>query len=229
MTQKAYKLIHDLSRFQEEEIEPYGDGYLERYFKGWDEIDSAFFHAVPILLEGNEGEVLEGLDSDNRHTWIVAAKMPEDILIIRTKEYLAPTDYPYFWEFSAWPIMSRRMLDVLLSVGTFPHQVIPVIFKSEENKELNDDYVILHLLELSDLLDMDRSVYTIKRSVANPEKTFVCDVKLKVLKEPAEGFPPIFRIKGCSIPLYISTVARQALENAGIQGLDFDIYQLETP
>jgi hypothetical protein len=229
MTQKAYELNHDLSRFEEGKIEPYGDGYLEHYFKGWDELNSAFFNAVPIILGGTEGEIMDGLDSNNKHTWIVAAKMPEDIVLVGLKEWLSSTDYPYFLKPHGWPIMSRRMLDVLLSVGNFSHQVIPVTFKSVEDKETNHDYVILQLLEFSDLLDMDKSVYTIERGVADPEMTFVCNVKLKVLREPAGGFPPIFRIKGDSIPLHVSAVARQALEDAGIQGLDFDTYQLETP
>lgn len=229
MSQKAYELDHDLSRFQEQVIEPYGDGYLDRYFKGWDKVKSAFFHAVPITLGGTEGKIVGGINSNGRSTWIVGAEIPEDITIVQTKEYLAPTDYPYFWEFSAWPIMSRRMLDVLLSVGDFPHQAIPVIFQSEQTKELNDDYVILQLLELSELLDMERSVYSIERVVPDPEVTFVCDVKYKVLVEPDNGFPPIFRIKGDSIPLHVSAVAKQALEDAGIQGLEFSTYQLETP
>jgi hypothetical protein len=227
MTHKAYKLNHDLSRFEECGVEPDGDGYLEHKFKGWDELDFAFFNAVPIILGGTEGEIV--VNSDNRHPWLVAAKMPEDIVLVTLKDGYSSMDYPYILDVWGWPIVSRRMLDVLLSVSDFPHQVIPVTFKSIENKEANHDYVILQLLEFSDLLDMDKSVYTIERGVADPEMTFVCNVKLKVLREPAGGFPPIFRIKGDSIPLHVSAVAKQALEDAGIQGLDFDTYQLETP
>jgi hypothetical protein len=229
MSQKAYQLSHDLSKFEGEGVEPYGDGYLERYFKGWDKIDSAFYHAVPIILGGTKGEIIEGLNNDDMSLWFTAAKIPEDIGFIRTRECLGSTDYPYIWEPHGWPIMSRKMLDVLLSVGDFPHQVIPVIFKSEETKKLNDDYVILHLLELSDFLDLDRSVYTRRITVVAPKVEYIGDVKLKVLREPAGGFPPIFRIKGDSIPLHVSAVAKQALEDAGIQGLEFSTYQLETP
>jgi hypothetical protein len=228
MTQKAYELDYDLSRFEEEGVEPYGDGYLENYFKGWEKLETAFSNAVPIILGGIKGEIIEGLNTEDPSLWFTAAKMPEDVLFIGVREWVS-TNMPYIWEPDGWPIVSRKMLDVLLSVDGFPHQVIPVVFKSEKTKELNDDYVILQLLELSDLLDMDKSVYTIKRSVADPEVTFVCGVKLKVLREPAGGFPPIFRIKGCSISLYISAVAKQALEDAGIQGLRFSTYQLETP
>jgi hypothetical protein len=73
MTQKAYELDHDLSRFEEEGVQPYGDGYLAGYFDGWDEVDSAFYKAVPIIFGGNEGKIIGGLDRNNRSTWIVTA------------------------------------------------------------------------------------------------------------------------------------------------------------
>jgi hypothetical protein len=228
MTQKAYELDYDLSRFEEEGVEPYGDGYLENYFKGWDKLSLAFYESVPLILGGTKGEIIEGLNTKDTSLWFNAAKIPEDIPFIGVRKWLS-TDYPYLLEPYGWPIMTRRMLDVLLSVGDFPHQVVPVIFKGEGTRELNEDYVILQLLEMSDLLDMDKSVYTIKRSVADPEVTFICDVKLKVLREPAGGFPPIFRINGSSISFHISAKAKQALENAGIQGLKFSTYKLETP
>jgi hypothetical protein len=226
MTHKVYGLYHDLSRFEECGAEPYGDGYLEYKFKGWDKIESAFDRAVPIVLGGKEGKIIDDLNSGNKYDWIIEAKMPKDIVFVSLTNLL---DYPYILEVWSWPIMSRKMLDVLLSVGSFPHQIIPITFKKLESKEINHDYVILQIMELSDLLDMEKSVYSIETVFADPEETFVCDVKLKVLKEPANGFPPIFRIKGDHVPLYISAVARQALEDAGIQGLRFSTYQLETP
>jgi hypothetical protein len=229
MTYKAYKLSYDLSRFEEGDIDPHGDGYLESDFNGWDKIDSAFFDAAPIILEGNEGKLVIGRRGEDKDTWIVEAKMPKDIVIISLKDYLSYTDYPYIMQLYGWPIVSKKMLDVLLSVGDFSHQVIPVTFGNTENEETNNNYIILQLLELSNLLDMDKSIYRIEQGVTDPEMTIISDVKLKVLREPDGGFPPIFRIKGDSIPFHISAIARQALEDAGIQGLRFSTYQLETP
>jgi hypothetical protein len=236
MIQKAYQLTRNNSRFIEDEVEidPDGDGYLESRFPKWNVIGSAFFYAVPIALGGTRGELLR----DKR---IIGARMPEEIVFAGLKDWLDPTDYPYIPEVRNWPIISRRMLDVLLSVGDFPHQVIPVVFKSVDHPEYSDatrraktlirnhDYIILHLLELSDVFDMERSEYNTERGVADPERILLTDVHNVVLKEPEGGFPPIFRVKEYSLRWYVSAKAKQALEDAGIQGLDFDTYQLETP
>jgi hypothetical protein len=241
MIQKAYKLTRDHNRFVEDEVEidPDGDGYLESRFPGWNTIDSAFFYGFPIIVGATRGELLRESRSKRRN--VTKAIMPGELVFVGLKDWLAPTDYPYIREVRNWPIISRRMLDVLLSVGNFPHQVIPVIFKSIDHPSYSDeerrakslirnhDYVILQLLELSDVFDMEKSEYNTERGVADPEMILLTDVWNVVLKEPPGGFPPIFRIKGYELRLYVSAEAKQALEDAGIQGLDFDIYQLETP
>jgi hypothetical protein len=239
MTQKAYKLTRDHDRFQdgEVEIDPHKDGYLESRFPNWRGMEMAFFSAVPITLGGTEGKILR--ERKNRN--IIGARMPEEIIFAGLKDWLSPTDYPYIYESSTWPVISKRMLDVLLSVGEFPHQVIPVSFvnvyspKYSEEEWLakiplrNNDYIILQLLELSDVFDMEKSKYNTERGLANPDEIIICDVQNMVLKEPMDGFPPIFRVKGNDLCLHISAEAKQALEDAGIQGLDFDTYGLETP
>jgi hypothetical protein len=241
MIYKAYKLDYNLSRFPEGGIQPYGDGYRKHEFEGWDQIKPAFFDAAPIIVGGNKGELVIGRRGEDKDTWVVEARMPKNIVIASLKNYLSFTDYPYIIQLYAWPIMSKKMLEVLLSVGDFPHQVIPVTFtrvehildketgRSKKSLVRNHDYIILQLLELSHVLDMDKSIYKLEQGVADPEVTIIRDVKLKVLKEPDGGFPPIFRIKGDSILFHVSAVAKQALEDAGIQGIDFDTFQLETP
>jgi hypothetical protein len=175
MIQKAYKLIKDYSRFVEDEVEidPDGDGYLESRFPGWHTIDYAFFDAVPITL----GATREDLLRESKLRNLIEAKMPEELVFTGLKDWISPTDYPYIREVTTWPIISRRMLDVLLSVGDFPHQVIPVVFKSIDHpgyshterraKSLirNHDYIILQLLELSDVFDMEKSEYSTERGL----------------------------------------------------------------
>jgi hypothetical protein len=239
MIQKAYKLTRDYDRFQDGEvlIDPNGDGYLESRFPDWDILDSAFFDGVPIELGSTKGEILR----ESKHRNISGARMPDKIVFCGLKDWLSPTDYPYIREVNTWPVISRRMLDILLSVGEFPHQTIPVVFKSVDHPGYSDaerraknlirnhDYIILQLLELADVFDMEKSEYSIHRGVADPEESIICRVRNMVLKEPASGFPPIFRVKGNELCLYVSAEAKQALEDAGIQGLDFDTYGLETP
>jgi hypothetical protein len=241
MIQKAYELTRDHGRFQDGEvlIDPDGDGYLESRFPDWDVINSAFFYGFPIIVGASEEDLIKESKSTIRN--ITGAMMPDEIVFCGLKDWLSPTDYPYIRELDTWPIISRRMLDVLLSVGEFPHQVIPVVFKSVDHPDYSDaerrakslmrnhDYIILQLLEIADVFDMEKSEYNTERGVADRDEIFICDVQKMVLKEPTGGFPPIFRVKGRELSLHVSAEAKQALEDAGIQGLDFDTYGLETP
>jgi hypothetical protein len=133
------------------------------------------------------------------------------------------------------PLISKRMLYVLRSVGNFPHKAIPVrIFDYDLSfgnrldqylceQELppnicNQDYVLLQLLEFTNAVDPDLSEYedSSLNRIIPPQITHM------VLREPAEGFPPIFCIpEEFRNNLYISSQAKQALEDAGIRGLEF--------
>jgi hypothetical protein len=133
-----------------------------------------------------------------------------------------------------WPIMSRRMLYVLESVGNFPRKIVPIrIFdyslKAQldeclENSEIpthlcNEDYVAVQLLEHLNVIDYEHSVF----ENLEPNSIFTPRVTRLVLREPEQGFPPIFRLDrvGEDIYLYVSLAAKNALEEAGIRGVDF--------
>jgi hypothetical protein len=139
------------------------------------------------------------------------------------------TDYPYNRE--GWPIMSKRMLEALLSVREFPHQVIPITmvnlefqdFDEQGNKLLSrteiHDYVAVQLLEHQDVFDWEQSVY--ERDPDRP--TMLDSCRRVVLRVPPNGLPPLFRI--ATVPLdtrlYVSPEGRAALEAAGIRGVSF--------
>ncbi len=232
MNEKVYELSHDVNRFIDIVDDLSEDGYLESKFTHWNNMESAFYYCVPITLGGTEGDI-ERRKGDDKIFRVVGAKMPAEISFVGLRDWLSPTDMPYMWNPSNWPIMSRKMVDVLLAVGDFPHQIIPVIFKSEDEyitekyingppAKPNHDYVILQLLELSDLLDLDKSVYKLSNYAYEPEITFIGNVEEgEVLREPAGGFPPIFRVKHKEISIYVSAKAKEALEAANIQGLNF--------
>jgi hypothetical protein len=135
------------------------------------------------------------------------------------------------------PILSKRMLYVLRSVGEFPHKAIPVhiydeSLYSDANRErikhflgredigseyCNRDFVALQLLEHTDAIDRELTEY-----IPDPDNPdWPPDLKRLVLKEPSSGFPPMFRVQGERFPLYVSPSAKQALEEAGIRGLKF--------
>jgi hypothetical protein len=232
MTEKVYELSYDLGRFEDVEEDLVQDGHLENKFDGWYDLKSAFPDCIPITVGSTKGGVTRERRED-LHWHTVEAFIPGEISFLGLRDWLTPTDFPYI-DYGNWPIMSKRMVEVLLSVGDFPHQIIPVIFKSEDEvlwgefidgppPTTNHDYVLLNLLELSDLFDKERSTCTLEPSNINPEVVFITNIGDVVLKEPAEGFPPIFRVKGDEIPLYVSAKAKEVLEAANIQGLSFSV------
>jgi hypothetical protein len=143
-----------------------------------------------------------------------------------TFEALAKTDYPDNSE--QFSILSKRMLEILLSIRDFPHQTFPVIMVNRgtdldghptnpDGTEENHDYVLLHLTEHIDSFDWEQSEYEMNPKVANHADR----LSKLVLKEPKDGYPPIFRMSPISDDVFISAEAREALEVAGIKGLKF--------
>lgn len=61
--------------------------------------------------------------------------LPEPVEFDAQTDVLGSIDY--FAAAPTWPVMSKRMLDVLLSVGEFPHQVIPLVL--HETPVLSED------------------------------------------------------------------------------------------
>jgi hypothetical protein len=213
-TDKFYKLSYSFDRFGDSEA---WDGSLEK-FDGWNKVENAFFGCSSITLTGDRGIADHETTEDN--DWrVVNAQMPEEIVFTVNEKWLRDTDFPHIDDADFWPIMSKRMVGVLLSVDDFPHQIIPITFKDKSGKTLEPDYVILQLNQISDFIDRDKSVYTMKQAVIDPNRSFICDIKKLRLVEPENGFPPIFRVKWNVPYLYVSAEAKNALEASGIKGL----------
>ncbi len=223
MIDKFYGLSHNFDRFgdHEDEDEVSEDGYLDR-FEGDEDLKSAFFHCASIALGGDKGIAeYQVTEDDGYDCCVVNAQMPKEILFVAERKYLSMTDFPILEYANFWPVMSRKMAEVLLSVGDFPHQIIPVSFVDHLDVPIECDYVILHLTERSDLLDTDNSIYTREPVMDDSGRTFICDIEKLVLKEPENGLPPMFRVKWTHVHLFVSAEAKIALEAAGIQGLSF--------
>jgi hypothetical protein len=143
------------------------------------------------------------------------------------EDILENTDYPYSRE--RWPIMSMFMLDTLLAVQDFPNQVIPLTMIDVTgiwNESAKDflrsgkeiyNFVAVHLIEHLDIFNWDESIYVPSTILENS----VDSVEKMVLKQPLNGYPPLFRIKTCPTHLYVSAEARTALESANIKGVKF--------
>jgi hypothetical protein len=225
MINKFYKLSCNFDRFgdPEDEYRDSEDGYLET-FEGYKNLKDAFFDCAPITLGGNKG-IAEYEIAKDKDYLMVSAQMPKEIKFIADRDYLSMTDFPHLKDAHYWPVMSRKMAEVILSVGDFPHQIIPVTFEDYWDIPIECDYVILHPTKLSDFLDQDKSIYSREPVMDDSGRTIICDIKKLVLKEPENGFPPMFRVKWTEIDLFVSAEAKAALEASGIQGLSFATLQ----
>ncbi|WP_233104161.1 imm11 family protein [Haliangium ochraceum] len=156
--------------------------------------------------------------------------LPQPVLFEADFRRVSQTDYPYSDE--GWPIMSPRMVDVLRTIGEFPHRRIPVRFLNQaafadqrylpdgryRPEAVDDRFVAVQVSEYVDVVDWTNSVYTRNR-VGPFEFT---DFETLVLREPADGLPPVFRIREQASLFLVSAAARQALEDADIRGIAFE-------
>jgi hypothetical protein len=148
-------------------------------------------------------------------------ELPEYVEFDCDGERLLVSDYPYVKE--RWPIMSRRVLDALLEVQEFPHQLIPVIMKDifvPPQFEENHDFVAVQLLEHLDIFDWENSLYESdleRRDIINR-------LDRLMLRVPQRGLPPLFRI-AAAIPLetrlFVSAEGRLALEQVEAKRIRF--------
>jgi hypothetical protein len=155
--------------------------------------------------------------------------LPEPIEYESIEKILVNTDYPY--NKNRFPIMSKRMLSVLISIRSFSHQAIPVVmidtevkYKEEIKKHAksgarNYNFSLVRIPEYLDIFDWENSVYELDPDLPGRIRTLTGE-KI-VLKRPEEGFPPLFRVSAMPYKLLVSAEAKSALETAGIRGVDF--------
>jgi hypothetical protein len=155
--------------------------------------------------------------------------LPEPIEFESLEEDLAKTDYPY--NSNHFPIMSKQMLDVLLSIKNFSHQAIPIVIidatgiyvegaKNYVRSGIeNYNFSLVRIPEYIDVFDWENSIYELNPK--QPGRVKLSTVKKVVLKEPEEGFPPLFQVSAMPYRLLVSEEARTALETAGIRGTRF--------
>jgi hypothetical protein len=222
---KVYELDYNLDLY---------DGYhydlgLIDEFENYRKIPSGFWDPAPITVGGTE--VSRKRKQQPNGAWITTEMhIPESAKYWWGVEAdLQKIDYPYSEYGSSWPIMSKRMLEVLLSVRDFPHQTIAIDIEDrglisgatgwERSGIHNHNFVIVQLLEQLDIFDWEQSVY--EPDTISSSSFTVGEINKMVLKEPETGFPPLFRVTINSTRLYVSAAARAALEAAGIGGVKF--------
>ena len=177
------------------------------------------------------------IDLDN-DAWLVKFPGYENIQLSLLREYNLPERIEFDAVFDAiqssdypinnvdWNIMSQKMLNTLLSVGNFRYKAIPIVMVDceviglggQRSEKEDHRFIAVQLLEHLDIFDWENSVY-------EPDLTrtdLVDSIDKLVLKQPQDGFPPIFRLSVYPYVLFVSGKARMALEQAGIKGVVFE-------
>ncbi len=193
------------------------------------------FHAQIVPFEGIEQISVAMSDPSE------PVELPNPVEFQGLLSTVRQTDFPVIEE--GWPVMSKRMVEVLESVGSFPHRVISVrILDGDIGRSLaegdrrfdeqgnfkpefyTDDYVLLQLTDHLDAMDLERSVY----SRYHPKANMVSGLRKPVFKDIGREYPPIFRPLHSPTDLFITKKAKQALEESGIQGfrlVDYEGYE----
>ena len=138
---------------------------------------------------------------------------------VGSKKVHALTDFPDTR--GVKPVLSKRMLDVLIEVRPFGYRLYPVEIRCRgqvvEAPSPALTYWLVQLTEHFDGFDPDRSDW--EPSKINPER--IGELYRLELKIPAEGLPSIFRIPQRPTTLFTSAEGREALLAAGVRGLAF--------
>jgi hypothetical protein len=196
------------------------DKVVYRLFWDTKHIEGTDDDAILVPFEGKE--YVCGWMSSER------LQVPDPVLFEANFKFTQNSDYPC--NDVNWPLMSPRMRDVLRQVGDFPHRLIPVrlLDRTVEGparrfpdgslrpEVVDDRFAAVQLTKHIDVVDWERS--TFRRRRTNLKSVFFD--KLALL-EPPDGFPPLFRVPAQKSLLLVSAQARQALEAAGIVGVEF--------
>lgn len=126
-----------------------------------------------------------------------------------------------------WPIMSKRMRDVLLP-HTPMHRIIPVTFLDdtvEPDKRFDagepranvaiDGFAAVQLIERIDAMDSNTSEFTPDEDLPGVAR----EVTKLVFK--SIELPWLFRLSSYPYPLFVSSAGRDALYKADIKGVKF--------
>lgn len=179
-------------------------------------------HDLTLEQFDHDGDVPEYWPTESGQT-----ALPDLVVMTAGFGDVTYTDYPS--NDRDWPVMSKKMLAILLGVAEFGHQTVPVsivdpVVRTEQEHEqagalletrwpdANREYVIV---QLTDPVELDEEASGVAR---DPNLPWIVDVHQYVFKQPASTLPPIFRLSIDPTVLYISATARVALKAAGIAG-----------
>ncbi|WP_028973392.1 hypothetical protein [Spirochaeta cellobiosiphila] len=132
------------------------------------------------------------------------------------------------------PVFSKKMIDFLISLGSFEYEIIPCeifdfslphedVFEDRSKWtfkpgiEVNRDYYAFRLLDNYLEMDYDKSEY----ELLGDEDDSILTLTNLVLKQNEASIAPIFRIKEMRRALLVTNSVKEELESAGFKGLIF--------
>jgi hypothetical protein len=193
-------------------------------------LDQEVYHFETYNVDWNEDLVFEeyngyiGYDTEG----IELFEHPTPVIFQGYLDFVKYIDYPVCS--NNWHVMSRRMYEILISVGDFPHRVIPVAVVDwtiqkkdwfDSNGELRKEiclwnYLVVQTTEYLDIFDYEKSTYR------KDSDGWIDKISKYVFKTSEEDcLPPIFKIKEEDLSLFVSAEARSALRKNRISGTRF--------
>jgi hypothetical protein len=157
---------------------------------------------------------------------------PEVIYAEGNLEALEYTDLPILKKNPSLLVISKRLLELLLTIKPFAYRATPLVIINDiaqrEEKYLpsgevnpgvktNTDYVLVKLLQHVPM-DREKSIYS-QSMIGGRE--LISGIEPLVLLEPQDGLDPIFRVKERSATLFATEEARIKMEQQGIQGIAY--------
>jgi hypothetical protein len=211
-----YTIDHDISHISSPiaDIELYKDAKLI-YFDGWED----------AMLEN------PAIDYTDR--------VPPVIEFVGNLDVLEWSDFPY--TSPTFLLMSKKMLDVLLSVQPFKYRVYPTLIYSYEIEELVrysfdgtrtdyyiedpslfiDKFVIMQLAETIDILDEDKTIIEGQTARESDRRWYLSELEVEHYEftKQERDLPPVFTTP--KTPYFYTEAAVRALKANNIRGVEF--------
>lgn len=117
----------------------------------------------------------------------------------------------------SWFIVSKTFFDMTYHILSENVQYLPVTIEDAVSGEKNYECQLINITKVLDAFDMDNSEFDIFE--LDDEK--IISVRKYALKRSVIGDNDIFRLKGDTIPIFVSERVKSIIENNKLSGFDF--------
>lgn len=139
----------------------------------------------------------------------------------RITMYLDGEDGSVFTDYLAneycWFVISERLKALIEGLPDYRIQFIPVDLIDSFGNIMTNKYYVCNILDVIDAIDLENSVYNVFSTMGETVYSFV----KYALKAEMTKDKHIFRIKSCTIPIFVSEYFKQIIENNSMTGFDF--------